>query len=301
MSAPEVGEVLAAGGQRVAFQAGEFLAELEVEAFARGVGVGIDVEGGGEACVEAQEELQVVPPEECGGGYGYGFAAGGEHRPAVGTAFGDVERFAGAEPLEHGEIVDSAAAPLGEAEAGTVGGEVPVLEPDEAPFGGVVGYLEPFAALTVAPGGEAAPADHGGADPALFVEELLCPLAEPRLTEIGFVAGGVEGLRGGPLFCPRVGRGEGRGAVGEPPAGVAEVEAEGPHHEVYGAAAGVAYEAPEGVSADVEREAGMAVAVEGAEGLVGVYLEPEALRHLLYRKEAEPLEFVPGHRSSRLR
>ena len=43
-----------------------------------------------------------------GGGDGDGFVAGGEHGPAVGAAFGDVERLALLEPIQHRQVVDAA-------------------------------------------------------------------------------------------------------------------------------------------------------------------------------------------------
>ena len=43
--------------------------------------------------------------------------AGGEECPAVGGAFGDVERFAGTEEVEDGEVVDGAVGAAGELES----------------------------------------------------------------------------------------------------------------------------------------------------------------------------------------
>ena len=56
--------------------------------------------------------------EQGGGGNGDGFVAGGEHGPAVGGAFGDVEGLVGFEHVEDWEVVDGAVGATGEAEAG---------------------------------------------------------------------------------------------------------------------------------------------------------------------------------------
>ena len=59
---------------------------------------------------------EVLGLEEGGTWDGDGFVAGGEHRPTVGTAFGDVELFARLEAVEDGEVVDVAVAAVGETE-----------------------------------------------------------------------------------------------------------------------------------------------------------------------------------------
>ena len=81
----------------------------------------------------------------------------------------------------------------------------------------------------------------------------------------------------------------------QPLAGVGEVFVEHLHGQVDGAAVGAAHEAAAGVAAGVEREAGVAVVVEGTKGLVAAYLDAEALGDLLYWEVAEPLEFVAVH------
>ena len=60
--------------------------------------------------------------------------------------------------------------------------------------------------------------------------------------------------------------------VCEPLAGFLEVLAKYLHGKVDGAAMGIAHKALEGVLAYLEREAGMLVVVEGAEGFVLLYL-----------------------------
>ena len=56
--------------------------------------------------------------EQSGGGDGDGFVAGGEHGPAVGSAFGDVEFLALFKIVEDGEVVDGTVGAAREAEAG---------------------------------------------------------------------------------------------------------------------------------------------------------------------------------------
>ena len=46
---------------------------------------------------------------------------GREHRPTVGAAFCDVERFLGAQHGDDGEVVDAATGTVGEAETGNSG------------------------------------------------------------------------------------------------------------------------------------------------------------------------------------
>ena len=52
--------------------------------------------------------FDVLGHKQGGGGYGDGLMSSGEHRPAVGAAFGDVERFVGSEQVEHRQVVDAA-------------------------------------------------------------------------------------------------------------------------------------------------------------------------------------------------
>ena len=74
--------------------------------------------------------------------------------------------------------------------------EVAVLDADEMAVAVVVGDLEPFDAVAVAPGGEAAPADDTRVELSLLKEELSCCGAEVGALEEAFVAAGVEGLVG---------------------------------------------------------------------------------------------------------
>lgn len=190
----EVGVVFAGGWEVVVGEVGEEGLELEEEAFAGEVAVGVHVEGGGEFGVESYEWLEVVGVEEGGGGDGDGFVSCGEECPAVGGAFGDVEGVAFVEAVEDGEVVDGALGSFREAEARFgAGGEVAVLDADEVAVGVVVGDLEPVDALAVAPGGEAAPADDARVEAAGVEEEVAGFGGEVGAVEEVGVAGGVEG------------------------------------------------------------------------------------------------------------
>ncbi len=312
-------EVLASGRQLVVLEPREQFLELEEEAFAGCVAVGIHVPFRVEPLRHFGEEPPVFGFQECGGGNGDRLPPRGEHRPAVGAALGDVERFALAEQAQHREIVNAALRPVREPKAGLLlrllllprnvrgilGGtivEVAVLHSDEPPLLVEVGDLEPVGAVAVLPRGEATPACHPRVYPALLEEEPPCFGREPRVLEEGGVAGRIEG------FVP-VGRGRGRAqpvgqpflqddvvAVGEPPAGLGEVYVQQAHHEVDGAHGGVhADEAPAGVAPGVEGEAGVVVVVEGAECLVAGDTQSEPPGDLLNGQVAESLNFVFFH------
>ena len=165
---PELAEVLDAGGKGVALDAGTKLAreadELEVEALAGDVGIGVHVEaqGGGLGGGECLQGLFVVAGEEGGRGDGNGFPAGGEHGDAVGDAFGNPEVFAGTEPGKDGEVEDAATTASGETEPGKAfgGAKVAALDTQEVAVDVAVGYeqgggIEVGTAITPA----------GGADP----------------------------------------------------------------------------------------------------------------------------------------
>ena len=120
--------------------------------------------------------------------------AGGEERPAVGGAFGDVQYLALFESVQYWQIVDAALRSLRELKTRlATRREVAVLDADEAAVGVVVGYLEPVGALAVAPGGEAAPAGDAWVEAAGVEEETACFGAEVGAVEVLLVAGGVEG------------------------------------------------------------------------------------------------------------
>ena len=84
-------------------------------------------------------------------------------------------------------------------------------------------------------------------------------------------------------------------AVGKPSAGFLEVLVQGVHHEVDGAAVGIADEATEGVATDVVGETGVMVVVEWAETLVTCDAKAKALGNEFYGEGAEFFYFVFFH------
>ena len=70
--------------------------------------------------------------------------------------------------------------------------------------------------------------------------------------------------------------------AGKPSTGLEERFAEVTHHEVDGAAVGIADEAAEGVAATIVGEAGVMVVVERAEALVACDAEAKALGNGFY-------------------
>ena len=311
-------------------EARQQIAQLQEEALARDVGVGIHVEGRGEAIVEVEEQSHLGVVERRGRGDGDGLVPRGEHRPAVGAALRDPERFARAKAQQHGLVVESASRPLRKPEARLDHGlgrggrsrtrpivrlrdhsrgrsifrlslrgraflvvEVAVLQSHESHVRVVVGRLQPMGAVAVGPRGEAAPGDDPWVQPSLLEEKLAGGVAEPRVLEEAGVAGRVEGFIS--FFFlpgPRAGRGQrvDPHASVQPSAGLGKGHSQPPHHEVDGSAPRPAGEAAEGVAARVERQARAVVVVEGAEALVALDVEPHPLRHLLYGQVAEPLE-----------
>lgn len=292
-------------------EARQQVAQLQEEALARGVGVGIHVEGRGETIVEVEEQSHLGVVERRGRGDGDGLVPRGEHRPAVGATLRDPERFARAKAQQHGLVVETASRPLRKPEArldhglgrGRPSGrlslrgraflvvEVAVLQTHEPHVGVVVGRLQPRGAVAVGPRGEAAPGDDPWVQPSLLEEKLAGGVAEPRVLEEACVAGRVEGFVS---FLPGPRAREGQRvdphASVQPSAGLGEGHSQPPHHEVDRAAPCPAGEATEGVAARVERQARAVVVVEGAEALVALDVEPRPLRHLLYGQVAEPLE-----------
>ena len=75
----------------------------------------------------------------------------------------------------------------------------------------------------------------------------------------------------------------------QPPAGFLEILSQDLHSEVDDASVSIADEALEGVAAGVEAEAGVAVFVEGAEGLVLLYLHAQLVGYSL---DGEVSEFL---------
>ena len=124
-------------------------------------------------------------------------------------------------------------------------------------------------AIAILPGGDAAPADHTGVKMALVEEELAGGRTEVGTLEIALVARSIKpvgfllhGLRVGILGEDDV------GIVCQPLAGVHKRELQVVHHQVNGAAVGIAHIALVGVAAHIEVEAGMPVVVEGAKRLM---------------------------------
>ena len=292
-------------------EARQQVAQLQEEALARDVGVGIHVEERGETIVEVEEQAHLVVVERRGRGDGDGLVPRGEHGPAVGAPLRDPKRFARAKAQQHGLVVETASRPLRKPEArldhglgrGRPSGrlslrgraflvvEVAVLQSHEPHLRVVVGRLQPMGAVAVGPRGEAAPGDAPWVQPSLLEEKLAGGGAEPRVLEEAGVAGRVEGFVS---FHPGPRAREGQRvdphASVQPSAGLGEGHPQPPHHEVDGAAPRPAGEATEGVAARVERQARAMVVVEGTEALVALDVEPHPLRHLLYGQVAEPLE-----------
>lgn len=98
-------------------EARQQVAQLQEEALARDVGVGIHVERRGEAIVEVEEQSHLGVVERRGRGDGDGLVPRGEHGPAVGATLRDVERFARAKAQQHGLVVETASRPLRKSEA----------------------------------------------------------------------------------------------------------------------------------------------------------------------------------------
>ena len=292
-------------------EARQQVAQLQEEVLARDIGVGIHVEGRGEAIVEVEEQAHLGVVERRGRGDGDGLASRGEHGPAVGAALRDPKRFARAKAQQHGLVVETASRPLRKPEArldhglgrGRPSGrlslrgraflvvEVAVLQSHEPHVRVVVGRLQPMGAVAVGPRGEAAPGGDPWVQPSLLEEKLAGGVAEPRVLEEAGVAGRVEGFVS---FLPGPRAREGQRvdphASVQPSAGLGEGHPQPPHHEVDRASPRSAGEATEGVAARVERQARAMVVVEGAEALVALDVEPHPLRHLLYGQVAEPLE-----------
>lgn len=311
-------------------EARQQVAQLQEEALARGIGVGIHVEGRGEAIVEVEEQAHLGVVERRGRGNGHGLASRGEHGPAVGAPLRDPKRFARAKPQQHGLVVETASRPLRKSEARLGYGigrgsrsrtrpivrlrdrprvrlrarlslrarnflvvEVAVLQSHESHVRVVVGRLQPMGAVAVGPRGEAAPGDDPWVQSSLVEEKRSRAVAEPRMLEEAGVAGRVEGLVSF-FFLPGPRAGDGprvdRHASVQPSAGLGKGHSQAPHHEVDRAALRPTGEATEGVAPRVERQARAMVVVEGAEALVAHHVEPHPLRHLLYGQVAEPLE-----------
>ena len=124
--------------------------------------------------------------------------AGGEQRPAVAAALGDVEVFARAQHVQYGQVVDATLRALRKAEArqGTTY-EVAVLHAHQVALLIIIRYLQPRHTLPVAPRSQPAPSDYPGIEPAFIVEKPARLVVQPRMFEVFFKAFRVEGgLRG---------------------------------------------------------------------------------------------------------
>ena len=114
--------------------------------------------------------------------------AGGEECPAVGGAFGDVEFLTLFEFVEYREVVDAAPRSLRKSEPWLrVALQVSVLDAHQFAISVVVGDLEPVDASSVAPGGEAAPADDAWVEAALVEEEGFGGGGEVGAVEVLFI------------------------------------------------------------------------------------------------------------------
>ena len=221
-----------------------------------------------------------------------------EHRPAVGAAFGDVERLALLKLVQNGQIIDAALCPIGKTETRRSPlRQISVLDAYQLAFPIVVGYLQPIDAMLVPPRGESAPADDALVELALLEEKLPCRLAQEWMLEEAGVAGGVEsgdlatklGCRLRTLLNQNIVR------IGEPTAGIEEILVQTMHHQVDGATRGTTREAAIRISSYAERQACVMVVVKRAKALVLRNLEPKSLCDPLDREVAELLKFLLVH------
>ena len=109
---PHFCKVLAAVSQFVPHELGQPLLQPQPCPFARLVVVGVDME------VEGFEQFDVPFVERRCRGPSHGLESCREHRPAVAAPLCDIERFAGLQMLEDGQVVDAHGAALGETETG---------------------------------------------------------------------------------------------------------------------------------------------------------------------------------------
>ena len=174
-------------------EGGHHLLQLQEQALAGLVAVGVHVESRRSRGRKRGQLLLVLLREQGDRGYGDGFVACREHGPAVGAAFCYVERLAGAEQVEHGQVVDATFRAAGEAEPWHCAPhEVAVLHAHQLALAAVVGDLQPADALLVAPRGEAAPADHSRVESALIEEKAARGLVEEGVLEVAGVVAGIE-------------------------------------------------------------------------------------------------------------
>ena len=170
--------------------------ELQVEFLTRNVLVGIDVQRSSKFHVPSFKYLLQFALMKGGGtGDGNGFVACREETPAVGTAFGNVERLSWFQMLQNLQIVDVAFGAFGETETRSLWFQVQSsmfqvtpLDSRQVAVGIVVGRLEPVVAVAILPGGDAAPADDAWVKPSLIEEEPAGGRREVRMLKVTQVA-----------------------------------------------------------------------------------------------------------------
>ena len=214
---PIVPEVFAAGGQLVTDDLGQVVAQREEETLPGSIRIGkhVEVEWLSVAGIgTVAEEQQILFFQEGGTRNGNGLVAGTQHRPTVGTALGDEERFSRLQHPHHWQVVDATFQPLRETKPRRwIDIEIPVLDTDQPTIEIEVGDLKPVGLLPVPKRMQSAEAGYPRVDVSLFEEKGLgrrCqigPFEEPLVTghiEGGFFGSGT-GLRSGGSFregCP---------------------------------------------------------------------------------------------------
>ena len=125
-------------------QTGQNLLQLEEQAFAGLVAVGVHVECQRQRGRQFSQLFLILGREQRGRGDGDGLMTGGEHGPAVGAAFGNVELVAWAQQIQNGQIVDAALRPAGESEPRRAAAhQVAILNAHKSAVAIVVRYLQP--------------------------------------------------------------------------------------------------------------------------------------------------------------
>ena len=170
--------------------------ELKVEFLAWDVLVGINMQRSSKFHVPSFKYLLQLALMKGGGtGNGNGLVACRQETPAVGTAFGNVERLSGFQMLQNLQIVDVAFGAFGETKAGSLWFQVQSsrfqvtpLDSRQVAVGIVVGRLEPVVAVAILPGGDAAPADDAWVEPSLIKEEPAGGRREIRMLKVTQVA-----------------------------------------------------------------------------------------------------------------
>ena len=137
-----IGKILAVGRQLVMHQSRQELLQLEKQLFTRRIPVGIHLEN-------RLFLLGHLLQDALGGGCQEGsrrdrdrLMSGRKHGPAVGTPFGDVERFPLPKPLDDLQVIDTTLRTLREAET-WIGPflQIPVLNAYQLSFPIIIRYL----------------------------------------------------------------------------------------------------------------------------------------------------------------